>query len=388
LTRRLGFKNLWVDAICIIQDSEADKIAEINAMGEIYANSALTILAGSAASSKDGFVGEAPLPPLLSENGEFSCMIPFKFPDEQIKALHLTRNEIDIPGGYDLDPLSSRAWTLQEWLLSTRKLSFSNLGVYWDCLSKFTDLLAPHEEGDGWVPRLRMPSQFHHDDNDPEKLSWQEESRDPGRFWIELIEEYSRRKLSVLEDRLPAISGLAAEVQVWVKNSKAYRAGLWEEHLIEHLGWCLEGQASRTKKLDGPSWSWVSVLASVGFDPIRYSSALLIKCSTTLVSENAPLGPVSGGRLVLQAYLARPPPMTIDDIRSTYPAATHQFDIDYAEDPSDTTKIPYAFLLLGLTGLKQIVGLLLRRLEDQEDEIYMRVGLITVYDEKDKTANA
>ena len=39
ITRTIGVKYLWVDAICIIQDSEEDKTAELSAMCNITASS-------------------------------------------------------------------------------------------------------------------------------------------------------------------------------------------------------------------------------------------------------------------------------------------------------------------------------------------------------------
>jgi hypothetical protein len=45
VTRDLRFRYLWVDALCILQDDSADKIAEINRMGAIYKHSTMTIAA-------------------------------------------------------------------------------------------------------------------------------------------------------------------------------------------------------------------------------------------------------------------------------------------------------------------------------------------------------
>jgi Heterokaryon incompatibility protein (HET) len=45
VTRRLGFRSLWVDALCIIQDSTADWVAQALLMSKIYSCSALTLAA-------------------------------------------------------------------------------------------------------------------------------------------------------------------------------------------------------------------------------------------------------------------------------------------------------------------------------------------------------
>ena len=36
VTRKLGIRYLWVDALCIIQDSNSDKANEIREMGNVY----------------------------------------------------------------------------------------------------------------------------------------------------------------------------------------------------------------------------------------------------------------------------------------------------------------------------------------------------------------
>jgi hypothetical protein len=55
-TQKLGLKYLWVDSLCIIQDSEEDQEKEIGRMSEIYKNSYVTISAAKAKSSVEGFL--------------------------------------------------------------------------------------------------------------------------------------------------------------------------------------------------------------------------------------------------------------------------------------------------------------------------------------------
>jgi Heterokaryon incompatibility protein (HET) len=44
-TRKLSFRYLWIDSLCIIQDSVEDWEAESAKMGEVYQNAQLTIAA-------------------------------------------------------------------------------------------------------------------------------------------------------------------------------------------------------------------------------------------------------------------------------------------------------------------------------------------------------
>lgn len=54
--RKLGFQYLWIDALCIIQDSQQDKAHEILRMGLIYSNAIITISTTSAIGVNDGFL--------------------------------------------------------------------------------------------------------------------------------------------------------------------------------------------------------------------------------------------------------------------------------------------------------------------------------------------
>ena len=111
VTRKLGIGYLWVDAICIIQDSDSDKANEIRLMGNIYENATVTIVAQSA-NAHMGFP--------LNEPGD-GCELPFCLPDGTVK------NIIAVPVNWKTRsylPANSRAWTFQEYVLAQRVLEF------------------------------------------------------------------------------------------------------------------------------------------------------------------------------------------------------------------------------------------------------------------------
>jgi hypothetical protein len=63
-TKGLGYQYLWVDSLCIIQNSKTDWEAESVKMGQIYRNSVCTICASSADTADVGFL--TPRNPLLN----------------------------------------------------------------------------------------------------------------------------------------------------------------------------------------------------------------------------------------------------------------------------------------------------------------------------------
>ncbi|KAI0628098.1 heterokaryon incompatibility protein-domain-containing protein [Trametes polyzona] len=62
LTRALGFRYLWIDSLCIIQDSARDKHQEMSRMRDVYRHAYLTIIAASASSATEGFLLDRPIP--------------------------------------------------------------------------------------------------------------------------------------------------------------------------------------------------------------------------------------------------------------------------------------------------------------------------------------
>ncbi len=54
ITRRPGYRYLWIDSLCIIQDSREDWLAESVNMGNIFKNSAMTLAAEASSDSSVG----------------------------------------------------------------------------------------------------------------------------------------------------------------------------------------------------------------------------------------------------------------------------------------------------------------------------------------------
>lgn len=54
ITRRLGYRFLWIDSLCIVQDSLIDWQVESVKMNTIYSNAVLNISADAAADSSEG----------------------------------------------------------------------------------------------------------------------------------------------------------------------------------------------------------------------------------------------------------------------------------------------------------------------------------------------
>ncbi|OCK94745.1 HET-domain-containing protein, partial [Cenococcum geophilum 1.58] len=216
VTRNMSVQYLWIDSLCIIQDSPEDWAAESARMGEYYGNSLFTIAAVWAIGGSGGCVARRD-PLELSP-----CRVRIQFPENvrisgQRQFLRPTTSwdtARDTVNFHRL-PLWQRAWVLQERLLSRRILQFSDIQLSWRC---------PTEEASE-----RAPEGF------PRRKHANSKLADIYNAWYDLIMLYGRCNLTKPSDIFPAISSLAAGLGKVIGDT--YIAGLWQRDLHRGLLW-------------------------------------------------------------------------------------------------------------------------------------------------------
>ncbi|KAH7409422.1 heterokaryon incompatibility protein-domain-containing protein [Cadophora sp. MPI-SDFR-AT-0126] len=217
ITRMLGFQYLWIDSLCIIQNDVEDWRNEASKMSGVYGGSALN-LAASAAS--DGRVG------CFSSRNDAELQRTARYRIQCMKGSKVwTFNCID-PTLYasciQNCPLNQRGWTFQERFLSPRTLHFTKVQLYWECRAQIACEM--YQEA---LPQFIQNGNF----------GFMERSDAKGA-WARAV-NYSARKLTFEQDRLPAIAGAAR----WIHNQTIdeYVAGLWKRHLETQLLWQVYG---------------------------------------------------------------------------------------------------------------------------------------------------
>ncbi|XPS81000.1 hypothetical protein M3J09_012944 [Ascochyta lentis] len=239
VTAWLGYRYIWIDSLCIQQDSDSDWKREAAMMGAIYRHSTCTIAATGA---KDG------------NGGLFFERSALAFED---CLLYKGKQNLFACSDYHWPkPLSSRAWAVQERYLSPRVLSFGSDKISWSCgrteASEGPDAHRLHLD-DRAFPKLLDPL--------TDKIT-------VSSAWINIVSRYSRCNLTYWKDRWPAFQGLSNEVakaQNWtiVHGLRSHLLGrgelLWEAYHPE----------TGTIDLGEPSWSWLNIKSEVHLNHYR-----------------------------------------------------------------------------------------------------------------------
>lgn len=295
VTRGLEQRYLWVDAICIIQDSAADWEVESSKMAAVYRNAYLTLAAGTAAASDEGFLShnhhsaeyEAPYyEPWYDEEGGQTVLGARVIP-----GIHTHTDDLD---DEDAMPLDTRAWTLQERVLASRILTYTKHELRWTCLS-------------GTACECGLFGEFA---TDPFRSVFSvEEEAEVHKLWHDVLERYTQRNITYIKDRLPALSGIAKVVQDISRSE--YIAGLWSKTLIRDLAWSAVSGEYALPEYAAPTFSWASIPGSVCLHRTydlgrgRWVSRSTIEGFECVPSGRNPLGQVQSGWIRLRGHIIK-----------------------------------------------------------------------------------
>ncbi|KAI3326338.1 HET-domain-containing protein [Xylariaceae sp. AK1471] len=363
ICRRLGVQYLWIDSLCIIQDSDEDWAEESIKMAKIYENAFLTI---AATKSKDGTGG------CYSDRED--CYVNCGTVIEESVFIRRQMPRFGGPAGSKTAegwPLLQRGWVYQEMSLSTRVLHFGSQEVVWQCRTHRRSESGSNDSdhanitfSDGHAP----PEKKHND-------AWDDGSPND-HPWYDIVNDYSGLALSFEKDKLPA---LAANSQASAKKRAVddrFLAGLWKDTLLHDMLWETYPQSSAngpTQKPAGsnsPSWSWASPIGSPYLG--RYSRCELV--------FRGPLIATTSQALEVSIFMKHTEKEQ-NRLRTDEVMAVHQFTPDYVFDLDGPVYGPATSLnfilplMIQHGGHHLVVGIVLRP-TDNGTGAYERVGLV------------
>ncbi|KAK5125024.1 hypothetical protein LTR85_001215 [Meristemomyces frigidus] len=301
ITRRLHVRYLWVDSLCILQDSKADWEEQSAVMCDIYANGYLNIAARAADNATVGcLIPRRRHPP--------ACPLKYVSSDESVRGTMYVRTPDFRPERLTDTPLDKRGWVLQERILSPRIVYFGADQLYWECASATYRQDGKHH--DASTDAMRSGEHFKAALDVNATLPLRCGSHFNPRFWqwYKLVRQYTRRSLTYDTDMLPAASGIAKAFQAELRSE--YIGGIWKDDLVYGLAWrkMRPGNAIVGSRL--PTWTWARVTGDTQFSGhvpglrmLRMSaSCVILDVSYDSAGAN-PFGEVMNARLCLWARM-------------------------------------------------------------------------------------
>ncbi|KAM3420099.1 hypothetical protein BST61_g3401 [Cercospora zeina] len=314
LTGNIGLDYVWIDALCIIQDSPDHKAAQIGQMHLVYGCAAVTIVAASSADANDGMAGVSGKPRDIVQSST------------QLDGLRLIPRMCFLGRIMNGAEYNTRAWTYQESSLARRVLYVTSRGVSMLCCTtvyseeivlednacdlqnckkhslnmateqrniwrEFIGKQRKQNSGgecaescnmrvrksynEGTLPDLPKPTHTAETTDWSGKyftacedcLAFNRRTEAEWLMYLDAVRSYTHRQMRFESDRLPAFAGIAGILAD--QYDTQFLFGLPEKYLDLALMWSPRQrltQPCRKAGLQGlPSWSWASLEISAGY---------------------------------------------------------------------------------------------------------------------------
>jgi hypothetical protein len=275
ITRQLGLRYIWIDALCIIQDSAEDKAREVALLPGYFQNSFVNIIGASAENFSQGFLASRSSSPLFT----FHIEIPG---DPRGGFLYL-RKYLGLQDPVSAEPISSRAWLFQEQLLSPRNIYYTSREMTWECQQT-----AHRESFDASVssysPRLEIKKFIGETNTKTGNVVDGPQEQEILDLWDSLVTMYSDKQVTLSQDRLPALAGLARLFHKVLQDD--YMSGMWRKGFPESMTWHQRGLRIPSRRSQpeyiAPSWSWASYCGSIAYFFTQRKNIRTLKIGTPL----------------------------------------------------------------------------------------------------------
>jgi hypothetical protein len=214
-------------------------------MGSIYTNGSCNICVTSAFDSSDGLLpsqGKYPLPNVKLELGQENYLVTLPRIWTQ---------------GVEESPLLSRAWVVQERLLSRCNLHFTTTQIFWECSAG-----SACEQLDFLLSDVYLSASRKKDFTSSPALNPSLSIIDILSLWNDVVQAYSTRALTRATDRLIALSGIVSTfLERWSAsgNQIEYLVGFWAYNIIPQLLWYRVVPGAQPSNYIAPGWSWAAV---------------------------------------------------------------------------------------------------------------------------------
>lgn len=391
ITRSLGLKYLWIDCLCIIQNSREDWDIESKRMGDVYHDAVVTLAAAAASKATDGMLHTFDSYDLTGGPAIKLRLSQESTSEDTVDIVHRDSTREDLRHLLYKGPLANRGWTLQEEVLCPRTLYYGHQQLHWQCLHQYSSGDGIHDYDmhrqralryerikDRIFKQTHSPDQDPHDPKDVDQILLE--------YHGEMVADYCTRSLTYAADKFPAFSGIASLVHGELKHggylNTVYLAGIWSSHLREGFLWHYGKKAASSPPPNphidpppayiAPSWSWASVYGKIENLFTKYLTPthldpILCSHNVVLASTN-PYGAITSAELLIQGSILPMREATDHGITSL---SSGEIFWDPDPDPDPNVKKPRRFgrqTHIWLVREKEDEPWLVTRKNDREEE--------------------